>query len=220
VRIGLDHIVAISKGDPAMALNDTAMSAPIITGSGLTFHPYNCHMAVIHWALVTLGHGDQVAQAAVQKLTGKNCKDCYGLGKCLQRSALDERVYAAIFCKKVTSIGSKPSAQDVELGDVILVPDPKNPMHSMVVVEKSNDDRIGIRGFNNIGTFIGTDAPYARYDSVTRWLDDRTIPEREVYRVKQMDFLFAAQAALIELGSIPDLPEPPTKSKSTSCLIL
>jgi hypothetical protein len=167
-----------------MSLDLEAMADPIIPTADPNFHPYNCHMAVIHWALMAAGEAPQQAQDSVQKLTREYCPHCKRQNNMI--ASLQNHTYGKIFCKDATPLGQIPCA----VGDVVIVPDIKWPSHSMVVV--SIDGDIGIRGFNNTGTFAG--APFLLYDPTTRMLSNRTAPAlNPVFHITQKEFVRKAR---------------------------
>ena len=154
-----------------------------INAAAANFHPYNCHMAVMHWALVDLGHTQQNAQEIVQRITRKYCPHCKGHAICPQGGSLQNHEYAKLFCGKAQALNIPPCA----VGDVVIVPNPAWPSHSMVVVSV-NGNNIGIRGYNNTGTFAG--APFLQYDPTTRQLANRNSPGlNPVFQIEQEEFL-------------------------------
>src|SRR5215203_3805818 len=99
-----------------MPLNITAMTAPTINPLVTNFHPYNCHMAVMHWALVDLGQSHQDAQTMVQTITRKCCPHCKGNPICPQGGSLQNGEYAKLFCTNATPLNAPPCA----VGDVVI----------------------------------------------------------------------------------------------------
>ena len=142
-------------------------------------------MAAIHWALVSLGQTQQQAQDMVQKLTREYCPHCKGQNNMI--ASMQNQVYGNIFCQNATPLGQVPLA----VGDVVIVPNKNLPMHSMVVVS-INGANIGIRGYNNAGTFAG--APFLQYDPTTRMLANRTSPvANPVFVIQQEEFVTKAR---------------------------
>ena len=166
-----------------MALHLAAMTAPTINDNAPDFHPYNCHMAVMHWAVVAFGESLQKTQETVQKMARRYCPACKGKANCTHRGSLQNHEYAKIFC----GVAKPVNPAMCGVGDVVIVPHPTWPAHSMVVVSV-NGNSIGVRGFNNTGTFAG--APFLQYDPITRLLEDRTSPlANPVFQIDQEDFL-------------------------------
>ena len=170
-----------------MALQHNAMNAPVIDTTVNNFHPYNCHMAVMHWALLFIGETEQKAQAMVQKITRTYCPHCKDRKPCPQGGSLQNHEYAKILCGQAKPLNAATCAP----GDVVIVPNPAWPSHSMVVV--SNDaNGIGIRGYNNTGTFPNAmpPPPFLQYDNNTRLLTQRISPNTNpVYQIDQEDFM-------------------------------
>jgi hypothetical protein len=198
-----------------MSLADAAKLDRVVDTIAPNFHRYNCHMAVIFWALLEMEDDDQKAQDGVQKIARHHCNHCRGVGNCNSGPSLDNMKYGNLFCRDLgTKLGAAPTANDVEVGDVVFISHPSFPIHSMVVVEKGEGNRIGIRGWNNKGTF--SDAPFLKYDPVTRWLDERPNPnDNIVYRIREADFL----RRVSEVTKQIDL-ERNAQAKSKSCTIL
>ncbi len=164
-----------------MSLQNAAMNAPVLNTAAPNFHPYNCHMAVMHWALIALGKTDQNAQDVVQEFTRVACPHCKGTNNLIASLQNDE--YGKIFCSRAKSL----NAAECKPGDVLIIPNAGRPTHSMVAISVAGD-AIGIRGFNNAGTFPGS--PYLQYDGTTRMIADRASPGlNPVLRISQDDFL-------------------------------
>jgi hypothetical protein len=147
-------------------------------------HGYNCHMAVIFWALGASGRSEGEARDRVETIARKYCNLCSkkeGSGH-----AFNFQPYGAAFGGLAHSTDKIQCA----VGDVIILPNQKNPMHTMVVVSKQGG--IKVVGFNNANTFRSSEPPPPefKYDSTVRDLSQRVAPnDNPAFVIKQSDFI-------------------------------
>ncbi len=134
---------------------------------------YTCHMAVMHWAFLDLGSNHAQANACVTAINNSVCLACNGAHP--WHSSIPSQWYGANFCVGAQPIANRAALFDaVEVGDV-LITNGGNPMHSMVVVEKTTGcfaKYVYVRGFNNVGT-LGT-GQFLKYDNANRDIDRAT----------------------------------------------
>jgi hypothetical protein len=130
---------------------------------------YTCHMAAMHWAFMDLG--DNGADANV-KLKAINVAGCPGCGDppAPAHVSILHTWYGWRFCRGADRVATRAALYAaVDVGDVVIVGEPRAPAHTMVVVGKSSGPEgqcVYIRGFNNYGT-LGTGA-FGRYDAADR----------------------------------------------------
>ena len=149
---------------------------------------YTCHMAVIHWAFMDLGDSQAQANARLTAIIQDTCPLCGGRDGNAHGSLLPNW-YGTNFCvgAGASRIANRAALYaSVNPGDVLILPDPRAPMHTMVVVQKSQTrgrSSVLIRGFNNVGT-LGTGS-FLAYDGSDRNIDDprfwRAGPGGEVF---------------------------------------
>lgn len=114
---------------------------------------YTCHMAVIHWALISVGYPQNRSNEILGAFARANCPGCKGAGP---HGSLAPRAYGIMFCGPAQRIPSRDALFNmVEVGDVLITGNSIWPSHSMVLRQKRARDHITIRGFNNHGT-LGT----------------------------------------------------------------
>jgi hypothetical protein len=171
---------------------------------------YTCHMAVMHWAQMTLGASQTQANEIVAVFTRVHCPGCKGAGP---HGSVSPTAYGSHFCRIAKEIPSGAELHGkVAVGDVLITDHPSMPMHSMVVDEKRGADHITIRGFNNWGT-LGT-GQHSQYDPVSRnitkhWKNaaDGKFGQNGVplYVVKYDDFMRASQLLRQEVARTASL---------------
>lgn len=151
---------------------------------------YTCHMAVLHWALMALGQPQEKAHLKVRDYTFAHCLGCQGTHD--WHSSLNIRQYGQDFCQSGIEIeGPENLSENCKPGDVLVVGEPTNVSHTMVVhrvdegepaaipagaaaaaatgstgkeelaIDKDNRG-VFIRGFNNSSTFEKVDASVAK----------------------------------------------------------
>ncbi len=148
---------------PELSRHSKTPPAPATVTHGGFELPYTCHMAAIHWAMMTLGKSQQEANRIVGGLTRRGCPGCIGNGQHTSLSALE---YGNLFCCTATLIPNRGALHGmVEVGDVLITAHPGRPTHSMIVRQNRRPDHITVRGFNNTGT-LGTGA-HLEYDDVS-----------------------------------------------------
>jgi hypothetical protein len=129
-------------------------------------------MAAMHWAFMDLGDNMATAQGKVEAINRAKCVGCVA-GHHVHGS-IDPNWYGQHFC----SAGAVPILNrgvlyaSVNVGDVVILPRPAAPMHSMIVARKSSflgHTYVYVRGFNNTNT-LGTGA-FLQYDNADRDID-------------------------------------------------
>ena len=133
---------------------------------------YTCHMAAMHWAFMDLGDNMATAHAKVEAINRAKCLGCLGLHHL--HGSISPNWYGQHFTTAgaVALMHRGVLYPSVNAGDVLILPRPQAPMHSMVVVSKSSwfgHTFVYIRGFNNTNT-LGT-GPFLRYDNADRDVD-------------------------------------------------
>jgi hypothetical protein len=150
------------------------------------YHNYNCHMAVLQWACLALNQSQDDALWSVELITRSVCEHCKGRHDA--RSSIDNAEYGRLFCSDAVAL----IPTSARAGDVVIIPDPRYPTHSMVVVSSTRGE-IMVRGYNNAGTFVGT--PRDAYDPSSRNLAGRTLPQvNRVFLIPELEFLGKVRA--------------------------
>lgn len=151
---------------PSLELSRYSKTAPMpstVQHEGGFVLGYTCHMAAIHWALMTLGKSQPEANRIVSELARAKCPGCTGNG---QHTSLSSLEYGLLFCRTARRIPSRDALHDmVAVGDVLITEHPQRPAHSMIVRQNSRPEHITVRGFNNTGT-LGTGV-HLQYDDVS-----------------------------------------------------
>jgi hypothetical protein len=167
---------------PAATFVHHAKSAPVPDGfdhlGGGGVAKYTCHMAALHWAFMDLGDNQATANNRIEALARAKCAACtppQGGQAAAVHLSLPSLWYGANLCVGAVAIANRAALYGaVHSGDVILLgPAAANPMHSMVVVGKTNivgQRFVYIRAFNNAGTF-GPPSPHLAYDNSDRDID-------------------------------------------------
>lgn len=147
---------------------------------------YTCHMAAMHWAQMTLGASQALANEIVSVFARLHCPGCKGVGP---HGSVSPAAYGGHFCRVARPIPSLAQLHPlVDVGDVLITEHPSQPMHSMVVRQKQGPNHITIRGFNNYGT-LGTG------------LRDQYDPES--HNITQQKYWFNAGAGRFGLVGVP-----------------
>ncbi len=163
-------------------------------------HSYVCHTAVLHWAFRDLGDSDDRAKKKMEAIAQSQCPQCTNNPPidCLQTS-LRGTWFAPLSATAFPILGAGGLGVFF-VGDVVILGNPHNPMHTMVVVGV-NDPDVFIRGFNNTGTF-GPPSPYLAYDNHDRnlntpalWIHNSFgIGNQPMHRVPYVNYSAAAAA--------------------------
>ena len=113
---------------------------------------YNCHMTGLHWAQMALGRRQVQANAAITNYTVAQCPCCNGGVQTGGSETFLSKTYGPDFCtgKANEVLGINRLNRDAEIGDVIILGSPSNPMHTMVVVAISNGLRHAHIGKTNL----------------------------------------------------------------------
>jgi len=182
-----------------MSLKDAALVAPDVSSEKKFFndHAMTCHMAAIFWAFRASGKSTKDSTRALKTITSALCAGCANDGA--NHGSLNYVGYARYFCATTHAMD-----QYCMVDDVVIAPDPRMPMHSMVVVEKPDLNTVMIRGFNNTNTFPAAvpAPPYMKYDPTTRNLANRASPNTNaVFYIKSMTYIRSALTALNALAA-------------------
>ncbi len=143
---------------------------------------YCCHSAAMHWGFISLGESGNSANNIINLLSSAICQACSSKtyeGETGLHGTISNEWYGHNVCENdAIQIGSLRDFENVRPGDVLISGNASAPSHSMIVVNKSNN-QINIRGFNNQGTFPFDGAPRAAYDpydrdvsSSSNWTDE------------------------------------------------
>src|SRR5206468_2046756 len=102
------------------------------------------------------------------------CIPCVNNNPDLRHGSISPQWYGTNFCGGAQRILNRAALYNaVAVGDVVIIPNPNFPTHTMVVVSKSTNwfgyHYVYIRGFNNIGT-LGT-GQRDQYDNSDRDID-------------------------------------------------
>lgn len=141
---------------------------------------YTCHMAAMHWAFMTLGDTQQQANNRITRIIQTTCNGCLGTTPGMHGS-INPQWYGKEFFFHIpaTHILNRQSLYDgVSIGDVLIIPDPRMPMHTMVAVGKSALALLGthyvyVRGYNNYGTLMT--GIRDQYDDADRDIDKASL---------------------------------------------
>jgi hypothetical protein len=139
---------------------------------------YTCHMAAMHWAFMDLGDSGADANVRLQAINVAKCPACdrpraEGERRGHVHASILHPWYGEHFCGGARAVARRDDLYArVNVGDVVIVGEPRAPAHTMVVVQKSSwlgRRFVYIRGFNNYGT-LGTGV-YNQYDNADRDID-------------------------------------------------
>ncbi len=123
----------------------------------------------MYWAFKVLTRSRNRSADRVEAIAAALCLGCHQTGPGLaMHGSIPHDWYGANMCKYALPVDNLTDLNAfVEVGDVLIIGEPRAPTHSMVVVETDGPGgRISIRGFNNTGTFNA--GPRDAYDNVDR----------------------------------------------------
>ena len=169
-----------------------AISSVDVPGSGVDYknspRPCNCHEAVLGWLIYSMDRGPPNDQRNVEGGVVKAWKYCRDLAHLHPRGGPENSITTEVSHSwigvelyrgsrpLVFSKGENPPAdslRSLSAGDVVFLGKPQGLVHS-VVVEKTNPGSDGpevwVRGFNNAGTFLGSEQN--QWDPTLRRLTD------------------------------------------------
>ena len=132
--------------------------------------PHNCHEAVLGWVLMgkypSLRVGDALSHNHPKAwMTVRSLSERYGVRGPSGEKQLDLEWFGKTVYREGFGRVQPPFlAASFMLGDIVVFHHPRNPMHSMVIVEwEAAPLRFGARGFNNEKSVGG---PYMEWDPV------------------------------------------------------
>jgi hypothetical protein len=152
--VGSRHTILTGVLDMNIAANSMTAPNPATADHNvglLGIVNYVCHMAVMHWGVMALGKSGIEANRVVGAFNRKFCPGCTVEGG-IHGSFLPGAYGTYFYGGAVRMTSREQLIESAAVGDILLTGRPSFPMHSMVVVEILNKDRVLIRGFNNIGT--------------------------------------------------------------------
>lgn len=161
-------------------------------------HGYVCHTAVLYWAFKDLGDSDSRAKKKMEAIAQSQCPQCTANPPVVcHRPSILGTWFAPLSAISTPILGVAGLAV-FNVGDVVILGNPNNPMHTMVVVRVNGGD-VFIRGFNNVGTF-GPPSPHLAYDNHDRnlntpglWVGNSFgIGNQPMYRVTYANYIAAA----------------------------
>lgn len=182
---------------------------------GYPRHPYTCHMAALHWALMSDGRGKGEASRIVNDITKTSCRVCQSGANGVHES-ISGHFYSKTFCSAAKRLDRGTDFRlQADSGDLILLGGLDDLTHSMVSVEVAAAD-IVVRGFNNQGTFGLNLNMKNVYDNNDRrltqspWWND---PNSRFWRLSYAGFIRAIRAHLA--GN--SLARPSVRSRTCPC---